>query len=629
MDPISVVRAAREQLMDEVLRKQKRDGRWSLCFETGPMTDAYTLLLMEGVGWRDPKLREGIVSRLRALADRDGGWRLYADEPHVNVSATVEASVALVAAGAESPDGTLIRQAQERVRSQGGIRKAGSLTRIVLSLVGMLDWGRQPRLPIRLLLLPWWFPVNLFDLVGFTRCHLVPVMVASHLRVARSLPRGPHDLTGWGMLTDSISISPTLQRHIQDSLPAELSGKVGERLALAKAAAFMRNRTEADGTLYSYFSTTLLMVFAWLGLGFSPSHPWITQAIRGVRSFVIPTAEGLHMQFTTSTVWDTALLMDALGEAGIPPQDEAMVRGRHYVLTRQHTRLGDWAIKNPGVPAGGWGFSDINTINPDVDDTAACLRVLARGLTVDPSLSGPWERGVRWLTSMQNRDGGWAAFEKNTDKRWPQLLLPAEDLKMVATDPSTVDLTGRTLAFLGRYRGWKQENPAAERAIRFLEKVQEKDGSWFGRWGIAYIYGTWAALTGMTAVGCTFSHPAVAKGVRWLLSVQNPDGGWGESCRSDGERRYVPLNKSTPSQTAWALDALIACHDHPTAPIQAGIQRLASLTWEKGEHITYPTGAGMAGQFYIHYHSYRYIWPLGVLARYEKKYGSSAPAPYS
>lgn len=620
---MGAVRKAKKKLVEQVLQMQAQDGRWMFCFETGPMTDAYTLLLMESFRWRDPRLREGLVERLRSLLDEDGGWRLYTDEPQANLSATLEASVALVATGAETIDGVRIRRAQEQVRSQGGVGKAGALTRMMLCLTGLLDWRHQLHLPLSFLLLPRWFPIHFFDLVGFTRCHLVPTMVASHLRIARKLFRGPHDLSGWGSPSVPGKVDPALQAYIRRSLPVELSESAGNRLALAKAALFMRNRTESDGTLYSYFSTTLFMIYAWLGMGCSPGHPWITQAIRGLRSFIFPVRSGLHMQFTTSSVWDTALLLDALGEAGIPPDHPAMEKGRRYILARQQTRLGDWALNNPGVLAGGWGFSHINTIHPDLDDTAACLRVIARALSIHPSLDDRWERGVRWLTSMQNRDGGWSAFEKNLDKTWSRLLLPAKDLQRVATDPSTPDLTGRVLAFLGRHRGWKPDHPAAKRAIRYLEREQQPNGSWLGRWGIAYIYGTWAALTGMAAVGCSPSHPAVAKGIRWILSIQNSDGGWGESCRSDWEERYIPLQQSTPSQTAWALDALIAYHDRPNAAIRAGVKRLAKMVTETGAHITYPTGAGLAGQFYIHYHSYRWIWPLGVLARYEKKYGNA------
>lgn len=622
---MGAVRAARKRLLDEVLPKQGRDGRWTFVFETtDPMTDTFTLLLMEVLGWHDERLRAGLVERIRSHVDGSGGWRIFADEREPNLTATVQAAVALMATGEESVEGPLMRSAREIVRFQGGIGKAGSLTKVMLSLVGLLDWRRIPQLPLKFILLPLWFPINFFDLVGYARCHLAPILVASHLRVVRRLPRGPHDLSGWGKpetATATAQQVKTLRRQIRQALPPQLTGSAGDRIALAKAITFMRNRTEADGTLYNFLSGTFMMVFAWLGLGLPPSHPWIAQATRGLRSFAIPVADGIHMQETTSAVWDTALLMGALGEAGLSPGDAALVQGRKYLLSRQQRRLGDWALKNPGIPAGGWGFSDINTINPDVDDTSASLGALAAGMRVDPAISAPWGRGVRWLTSMQNRDGGWPAFEKNTDKRWPRLLLPP-DLQPGATDPSTPDLTGRTLVFLGRNCGWKLGQPAVDRAIRFLEREQQSQGCWMGRWGITYLYGTWAALTGMAAVGCPATHPAVARGLKWLLSVQQSDGGWGESCRSDQEKRYVPLQWSTPSQTAWALDALIAYHDRPTAPIRAGIKRLAEMVGEKGEHTRYPTGAGLAGQVYFHYHSYRYIWPLAVLGRYEKKYGS-------
>lgn len=330
--------------------------------------------------------------------------------------------------------------------------------------------------------------------------------------------------------------------------------------------------------------------------------------------------EGAHLQETTSTVWDTSLILYALQEAGMKSDHSAIKRGLHYILKRQHTKWGDWAIRNQGVLPGGWGFSDTNTMNPDVDDTAASLRALA------PSVRSyqhhdAWVRGFQWLLSMQNRDGGWPAFEKNTYKAWLRFL-PYKDVgRPVWGDPSTADLTGRTLQFLGTVMGWTTDNPIVRRGWSWLYHHQRCDGSWYGRWGIAYIYGTWAALTGLAAIGIPRHHPTVRKGIRWLLSIQNKDGGWGESCLSDVKRKYIPLKASTPSQTAWALDALISFYDQPTPEIQAGVKCLLRLLEQDGWETTYPTGGGLAGQFYIHYHSYRYVWPLVTLAHYRKKYG--------
>ncbi|WP_335342400.1 terpene cyclase/mutase family protein [Polycladomyces zharkentensis] len=516
------------------------------------------------------------------------------------------------------------------MRHCGGLRYAGSLTQVVLSLLGHLSWDRYPKVPVEFLLLPPWFPVNLFDFVGFTRVHVVPILVAADRKYAACLPERP-DLSGWeepkpNDIPFILSDSPLNEwvNSAFSSLPVGTSRVFSRREAALKwAETFMLERLEPDGTLYSYFTSTFLMVFALLALGYPKDHPVMVRALRGLRSFVCPLAEGLHLQETTSTVWDTSLITHALLESGLKPDHPAIGQSLRYLLSRQQTKRSDWELRNPGVPAGGWGFSDLNTLNPDMDDTSACLRALTPAACLwGGKYQSAWDRGMTWMISMQNRDGGWSAFEKNTDKKWPQWLLPFHDARTVWTDPSTADLTGRTLECVCRYTGLDRRHPVIRRAAAWLVEQQQRDGSWFGRWGIAYVYGTWAALTGLAAAGWDLRHPTVRRGVRWLLRVQRPDGGWGESCRSDRERRYVPLPFSTPSQTAWALDALIAVHDRPTPEIKAGVRCLLDLLEKKDPRVfRYPTGAGLAGQFYIHYHSYGYIWPLLALSHYRNKYG--------
>ncbi|WP_338080750.1 prenyltransferase/squalene oxidase repeat-containing protein [Cohnella luojiensis] len=289
-----------------------------------------------------------------------------------------------------------------------------------------------------------------------------------------------------------------------------------------------------------------------------------------------------------------------------------------YLLTKQQTRLGDWSrrIKNP-FP-GGWGFSDINNINPDIDDTTAALRAIRNLGTRRVEYQEAFNKGLQWVLSMQNDDGGWPAFEKNIDNSL-LTMLPFNGADAAAIDPSTADLTGRTLEFLGRDAGLTARHLFIRRAVRWLQKNQETDGSWYGRWGICYIYGTWAALTGMLAVGENPEHPSIQRGVEWLLSIQNPDGGWVESCTSDQEKRYIPLRQSTLSQTAWALDALVAYYPKPNSAIEKSVQYLLN-TMDKADQEIYPTGAGLPGYFYIRYHSYPYIWPLLALSHYKSKY---------
>jgi sporulenol synthase len=325
------------------------------------------------------------------------------------------------------------------------------------------------------------------------------------------------------------------------------------------------------------------------------------------------------LQNSTSTVWDTALMSYALQETGIPAAHPMIRSSSSYLLSKQHKKYGDWSVHNPNTLPGGWGFSDSNTINPDVDDTTAALRAIHGIAGTDASFRKSSDLGLNWLLSMQNRDGGWPAFEKDANLEI-LTLLPLNEARAAAIDPSTADLTGRTLEYLGNKAGLGMRHPFIRRGADWLIAHQEEDGSWFGRWGVCYIYGTWAAVTGLSAVGISPDHSALHRATEWLLRIQNPDGGWGESCKSDHSLRYIPLGASTPSQTAWALDALIAVHPEPIPEINRGIQTLISLGHEEDWRTKYPTGAGLPGIFYSHYHSYRYIWPLLTLGHYQTKY---------
>ncbi len=278
----------------------------------------------------------------------------------------------------------------------------------------------------------------------------------------------------------------------------------------------------------------------------------------------------------------------ALQEAGVPSESSVVERANQYLQSRQQHKLGDWALHNPNIPPGGWGFSDINTINPDVDDSTAALRAMALSVGKNNDNLPLWNRGIQWVMSMQNDDGGWPAFERNIDQDL-LTLLPIERVEDLVLDPSTPDLTGRTLEFLGHYTDMKKDHPLIRRGIDWLLEHQQKDGSWDARWGIYYIYGTWAAVTGLRSVGIPAQHPALQKAVGWLQKIQLADGGWGESCNSDKANHYISLQSSTRSHTAWALDALIATATERTPQINSGIEFLIQqkeVAWTR----EYPKG---------------------------------------
>ncbi len=619
-----------EQLVTPIIKKiteylktsQNSGGTWRFCFENGILTDAYMIILLRLLEIEDKQLINRLARRIISKQTANGTWKLFHDQVDGDLSATIEAYYALLFSGHKHKDDPDMLRAKQFILSQGGPTKAGSLTKVMLALTGHYPWNSFPKIPVEIILLPTWSPVNFFDFVGYARVHSAPIIICADKKFSLTHPELPD-------LSDLFAVQPRpltrqvpniLQEQIlelQRSLPL-IPEQIHNR-ALKKMEQFMLDRIESDGTLYSYFTSTFIMIFALLALNYPKDHPVIVKSIRGLKSFVYKINDQYdHQQETTSTVWDTALITCVLQEAGTPGSDPAVKKAAQYLLNRQHKKYGDWQVHNPQTEPGGWGFSDINTINPDVDDTSYSLRALYPLIQAHPETYRiPWEKGLKWLLSMQNNDGGWPAFEKNTNKKWV-LKLPFTDAKPVLTDPSSTDLTGRTLEFLGNYAQMTLSHKQIRKAVNWLLENQEPDGSWYGRWGISYIYGTWSAVTGLIAVGIKPEHAAIKKAINWLLSIQNPDGGWGESCLSDKEQRFIPLKASTPSQTAWALDTLITSGYKTTEAVKRGINTLI-LSIDKNDWTTeYPTGAGLPGGFYINYHSYRYIWPLLALTHFQK-----------
>lgn len=620
----SELRAQAYKKMDDLTRvltgSQGPDGAWRYCFESGTVTDAFMIILLRHLGIQDEVFLSALAGRILSLQAPSGAWKLFYDEPEGNLSATIECYYALLLGGYRKKDDPDMVRVREFILARGGPEKAGSLTKVMLALTGHYPWDKLPKIPVEMILLPVWMPVNFFDLSGYARVHAAPILLCAGKEFSLKLPDGP-DLSG---LFPSLprrppdwQAPPPLRKAIDDTVEElALSGASIHTLAFQKLEQYMLERIEWDGALYSYFTTTFLMIFALLASGYKINHPVIAGAVRGLKNMTCWAGAHYHLQEATSTVWNTALAGYALQEAGLAYAHPAVSRAISYLLARQHTRAGDWQVHNPQGRPGGWGFSDSNTINPDVDDTSYALRALTRQAAARPEAYGPsWRAGLEWLLTMQNDDGGWPAFEKNTDKSWPEKL-PIPDGKAILTDPSAADLTGRTLEFLCNYAGMTTGQPPVQKGVDWLLKKQGADGAWYGRWGISYLYGTWAAVTGLVAAQISPQHDSVKSAVAWLLSVQNPDGGWGESCLSDSAQKYTPLGFSTPSQTAWAVDALVIAGERENPAVSRGVNCLIGLIGHNGIEASYPTGAGLPGGFYIHYHSYRYVWPLLALSHY-------------
>ncbi|MBW7455987.1 squalene--hopene cyclase, partial [Paenibacillus sepulcri] len=518
-------------LSSRLINHQSPDGSWRYGFiESGQTLDAAAIILMRIVEEKQPgdPFVQALAERIIANQGDDGAWRVYPDEPAGNLSATAENYCALLYAGfdAEAP---FMTRAYETIRKLGGLSGVDSLmTKFLLAVIGQYPWPRWFPLPLSIMLLPSYSPVHFQQFSGYARVHMAPMLLLGYRKPnfgLASIPRldlhrsstKPEDPYG-----ENEDASSLWMRHFDRSklsllqdwllalkklpLTGGFSSFLSQKNAAARAEQFMLERIESNGLLYSYATSTILMIYALLATGYERTHPVIRMAMKGLQSQIFQRDGQRMLQNTNSTVWDTALISYALQEAGTPADSPAARNAGAYLLSRQHTKLGDWKLGVRHPLAGGWGFSDINTINPDMDDTTAALRAIS-GMK-DPRYEAASSRGLQWLLSMQNNDGGFAAFERNIDN--PLLLwLPIEGGKDAATDPSTADLTGRTLHYLGHTLGLTARHRFVEHAAEWLYHNQENDGSWYGRWGVCYIYGTWAALTGLMAAGEPAEQPAI------------------------------------------------------------------------------------------------------------------------
>lgn len=603
---------------------QQQDGSWRFCFENSLLTDAYMIIVLRTLEVPHEALIKQLHDRISAEQEPNGAWKVYHDEEDGNLDATVNAYFALLYAGYSKKTDESMMKAARFISSKGGVKQVKTLlTKVFLAAAGQYPWPSSMMIPLEFLLLPTTSPINFFDFSGFARVHFAPILIMADLKFVRTNAATP-DLSE---LTLPVRKNPESPRGFQDLLNEVHSGikqltSLPQQLhkrAVRYAETYMLERIEADGTLYSYSTCTLLMILSLLALGYDKNHPTINAALSGLYSMLWNMNGKIHLQNSPSTVWDTALLAAALQQAGTSLEHPSIAKAVHYLRGMQQSKLGDWSVHVAHPVPGGWGFSESNTINPDVDDTTAALRAIHATTQRNPEYQDTWNRGLNWVLSMQNKDGGWPAFERGVTNKL-LTLVPVDGASAAAIDPSTADLTGRTLEFLGATAGLDVHQTIVRRGADWLFTNQEADGSWYGRWGVCYIYGTWAALTGLMAVRMKPDQPAVTKAVDWLLSIQNEDGGWGESCSSDSVKHYVPLGASTPSQTAWALDALIAVCEEPLPAINKGMRQLIQLMHKDDWTTQYPTGAGLPGSFYSHYHSYRYIWPLITLSNYKKKY---------
>lgn len=604
-----------DDLREQLIGDQQADGSWSYLLEGSVLPDAYQIIAERLFPPADDDL---VADLARAIVKRqrpDGGWGLCPDDDG-DYSTTLEAYLALRLAGGES---TALARARSFLQRKRGKGELSNLTRVAFATFGILPWSAVPTLPPEQLLWPARWPLSILDFVSFTRVHLPPIMILAALNARLRLPcaeelrwlcppRFAKPGSGASALRATVEPAFALARRI--SSLTHLRPR-----ALEDCRKFIVSRVEPDGTVGSYILSTLFSMCALRALDAKRHDALIFAMKQGLRSIVYRGVE-TRMQPCSSTLWDTALNLSLLRRLGVDDDSAVVRRAVSWLLEREVQASPDAQMAREKIA--GWGFQAVNRYYPDVDDTCAVLEALEdlRSVQRDRAAAA-YTRGLSWVLRMQNRDGGWSAFDRNCAspllERWS-----FNDMRRAMIDPSTADMTGRTLSYVAPHLS----APQRASALRWLDGDQRSDGSWFGRWGIAFIYGTWAALLGYARCGKLASTSAHAqRGCDWLARVQNSDGGWGESCLAD-QRDVFVSHASTPSQTAWAVEGLCAVAAASASARSARDRGLSHLLNHYqtgyGWPEDYPTGAGFAGKLYLYYHNYRNVWPARALLRFAR-----------
>jgi squalene-hopene/tetraprenyl-beta-curcumene cyclase len=627
------------------LAQQDDDGSWCAELEGDTILESETILMLTFLGREHTPLARRAAAYLVRKQMPEGGWAKFPGG-RLDISGSVKAYFALKLTG-HDPAAEFMVRARRAIRAQGGADAVNSFTRFYLALLGQISYEHCPAVPPEMVLLPKWFPVNPYAMSAWSRTIVVPLSIVAALEPVRLIEpqRGIHELflsepehwpplrcpglpggTGWLSWDHFFRVINRLLKFGQRK-----GLMFWRKRAIEAARKWMVARFQKSDGLGAIFPPVVFSLVALKALGYADQSPEVVECLRQLDRLTIddPADGTLRLQPCFSPVWDTGLVMRALAAAGVPADDPAIVRAAAWLRSRQTTAPGDWAETVDAAP-GGWYFEYANEFYPDVDDTAMSLMALQTLFRdeEDPSLQAASgaeqaglrdsvatiQRGLRWTLAMQNRDGGWGAFDRNNDRHFLCYVPFADHNAMI--DPSTADLCGRVLEALGKL-GRRAGDPHVDRAIEFVRRTQEPDGSWFGRWGVNYIYGTWQALTGLIEVGVPRDDPAVLAGAKWLLAHQQAGGGWGESPNSYEHPELCGQGQTTASQTAWAVLALIASGmaDHPA--VLRGVRYLAQTqnhdgTWDESQF----TGTGFPCVFYLRYHYYPIYFPLMALAQW-------------
>ncbi len=629
---------ALKRSQDYLLSIQKPEGYWvgELMVDSTLVSD--TIAYHHWNGKVDPEWERKAVNHIFSMQLPDGGWNIYFGGP-AEVNATIKAYLALKLAGVPVTDPRMLK-AREMAMNLGGVPRMNTFSKLYLALLGLFPWKYVPTIPCEVLLIGKWFHVNFWEMSNWSRAMLVPLAIINHFKPTRRLRNNVtlDELYPTGMAERDLALPPDPERislrnfflwldrlHKFAEAFAERGIHPFRKRALKKCEQWMLERFEGSDGLAAIFPAMLNALIALKALGYPDDHPQVKRATKELKRLEHETEDTVRIEPCLSPVWDTAIVAICLRESGVPEDHPKLRQCAEWLMTKEIRFRGDWIHKNPvNVESSGWVFEFNNQWNPDVDDTAMVLLALRRIRTSDPKQRDEcFQRGLKWMMTFQCKDGGWAAFDKDCTKNILEKVPFADHNAML--DPECADITARILELLG-YEGWRADHKQIKDALHYIRNEQEEDGSWYGRWGVNYIYGTWQVLRGLRALNLDLGEPWLQRAKHWLESVQHPDGGWGERCNTYDDPVFKGQGPSTASQTAWAVMGLCAFGDPELPSLKCGLEYLirtqnADGSWSEDEI----TGTGFPKVFYLKYDMYRNAWPLLALATYRQLLAGRQP----
>jgi len=648
-----------------LLAEQHVDGYWCAELEGDTILESEYILLLAHLGRENTETARKCAQYIIDKQLEDGGWAMYPGGK-VEVSGSVKAYFALKLTG-HDPSAEYMQRARQAILRNGGADAVNSFTRFYLALLGQISYDQCPAVPPEVVLLPSWFPINMNRVSAWSRTMIVPLSIMSALQPVTEVDpqRGIRELflnkpEDWPELrcpgvkeTRGLFTWDRFFRVIDAGLKWAQRRNFTplRRKALAVAEQWMVERFEGSDGLGAIFPPMVWSIIALRALGFDEESKEMSFCIERLEGLHIEEDETIRLQPCKSPVWDTAIALRALADSGMNPSHPAIEQAVEWLLKMQISKPGDWSATVDCEP-GGWCFEHANDFYPDNDDTAMVAMALhnqfepVESETLPPefeivdrrrrrkvrlpvnraetlsSITKSLDRAERWLVAMQNRDGGWGAFDRGNDHEFLCHVPFADHNAMI--DPSSPDLAARVLETLGKL-GRREGDPVVDRCIVYLRESQEADGSWFGRWGVNYIYGTWQVIVGLRAVGVPSDDPAIVTAVNWLLTCQQPSGAWGESADSYNDVKLKGQGPATASQTAWALLGLIAAEQQALPAAARAIRWLIGEQRDDGTwHETEFTGTGFPRVFYLRYHMYPIYFPLMALSQWVKAMGAQA-----